>query len=260
MIIYKVTGPTNKIYIGMTTKCLDKRKKSHKKAFKYHNLKFYNAIKKYGWDSFVWEELYYTDNFDDLVNKEKYFINLYKSKINGYNLTDGGEGVSGYVVPEEMKKLYSEKTKQYWNNCSKEQKQNIINYVLKNSYAGKNKKEVIDNFGNIYKSLTDASIQNNVTVGAISYAIKYKSFCNKKFFKFNENNNEFLNYGIKKPRQQIKENLNNTYASVKIKDSLNTIYNSVTEASKITKISRSHITKLLKNKKLTKSGLGFSYV
>lgn len=260
MIIYKVTGPTNKIYIGMTTKCLDKRKKSHKKAFKYHNLKFYNAIKKYGWDSFVWEELYYTDDFTDLVNKEKYFINLYNSKINGYNLTDGGEGVLGYVVPEEMKKLYSEKTKKYWNNCSLEQKQNIISGILKNSYAGKNKKEIIDNFGNIYKSLTDASIKNNVTVGAISYAIKYKSFCNKKFFKFNENNNEFLNYGIKKPRIKNTINLNNKYACVKIKDSSGIIYNSVTEAAKITNISRKQITRLLKNKKFSKKGLGFSYV
>jgi Mor family transcriptional regulator len=48
--------PTGKKYIGKTLKCLERRKSSHKSAAKYEkrNLKFYNAIKKYGWNSFIW--------------------------------------------------------------------------------------------------------------------------------------------------------------------------------------------------------------
>jgi len=39
-----------------------------------------------------------------LAEKEKYWITFYNSKVpNGYNLTDGGEGLSGWRPTEETK-------------------------------------------------------------------------------------------------------------------------------------------------------------
>lgn len=61
--------------------------------------KFYNAIKKYGWDSFnhvilEWIEAETIEKLMVLLNeKEKYYINQYDSYYNGYNSTFGGEGI-----------------------------------------------------------------------------------------------------------------------------------------------------------------------
>ena len=55
MIIYKATNTANgKIYIGLTTLSLERRKiehfwKANSSNKPYH---FYNAIRKYGWNAF----------------------------------------------------------------------------------------------------------------------------------------------------------------------------------------------------------------
>lgn len=87
--------PTGKKYIGKTLKCLERRKSSHKSVAKYEkrNFKFYNAIKKYGWDAFLWgiiEEC----NIELLNEKEKFWINEYNTYHTGYNSTLGGDGTN----------------------------------------------------------------------------------------------------------------------------------------------------------------------
>lgn len=60
-----------------------------------HCTKFYNAIMKYGWDSFTHEIL-----LDDLTSSqasefEKIYISLYDSINKGYNISAGGNGGNG---------------------------------------------------------------------------------------------------------------------------------------------------------------------
>jgi len=52
------------------------------------------AIKKYGIDSFKKEILYETEDYNDLSNAEKYWIEFYKSNNRdiGYNISNGGDG------------------------------------------------------------------------------------------------------------------------------------------------------------------------
>lgn len=92
--IYKSTNTfNNKTYIGFTTD-FNKRKSEHKYRFKTGSTKFYNAIKKYGWQSFAWEIIYQSSEYEYTKNvMETYFINEYDSYVNGYNSTKGGDGI-----------------------------------------------------------------------------------------------------------------------------------------------------------------------
>jgi group I intron endonuclease len=100
--IYKAINLTNgKCYIGFDSNW-PKRKYNHKKRYKNYNLKFYDAIKKYGWDNFEWEIIYQSlDGPHTLNYMEKYFIEAFNSLKNGYNMTLGGEGTIGYKHSEE---------------------------------------------------------------------------------------------------------------------------------------------------------------
>lgn len=104
--IYKVVNITNqKVYIGFDSSW-PKRMNHHKSKFKKINLKFYDAIKKYGWNNFNWEILYQSKDGDyTLKTMESYFIKEYNSMEKGYNMTLGGEGSLGYKhTPEEKLK------------------------------------------------------------------------------------------------------------------------------------------------------------
>lgn len=84
-VIYKITNKTTgKIYIGKT-KNLVLRIRDHK-----CNKKSYlgRAIQKYGFDDFIVETIYETDDEQDLEAKEYEFINKFASKSpNGFNCT-----------------------------------------------------------------------------------------------------------------------------------------------------------------------------
>ena len=91
--IYKLQNKLNgRVYIGKTKRTLPVRMKDHRNTTCCTYL--YNAIKKYGEDSFIKDIIYSTDNEDDACIKEKEFILQYNSLApNGYNLvldTDQG--------------------------------------------------------------------------------------------------------------------------------------------------------------------------
>ena len=109
MIIYRVTNTVNgKIYIGKTKFTLSKRRSIHERSRK--NFLFARAIRKYGKENFKWEVLEKDiDNEENLCRLEKHYIWFYKAskKEFGYNLTDGGEGVSN--PDESVRKKMKEK-------------------------------------------------------------------------------------------------------------------------------------------------------
>jgi len=94
--IYKATNTINgKVYIGFDSKW-PKRQIVHKSNHKKVNYKFYNAIRKYGWDNFEWTLIYQSkDREHTLKIMEPHFIQEYDTFVNGYNSTLGGEGVFG---------------------------------------------------------------------------------------------------------------------------------------------------------------------
>lgn len=118
MIIYKVTNIINgKVYIGQTTLSLKERQQSHKRESenpKRKTVYFHNALLKYGFDSFIWEEIDTAITQEELDEKEVYWISYYNStdKTKGYNLKAGGLG-GGKNSKETLEKI-GETTKQKW--------------------------------------------------------------------------------------------------------------------------------------------------
>lgn len=120
LIIYKATNLINsKIYIGQTINTLEYRKNQHfreAKSKKKTTVYFHNALNKYGYDNFLFEEIDHADTQKELDDKERYWIKYYDSnnKNKGYNLDSGGQ--SGGVKSEETKRKIGETTKEKWNN------------------------------------------------------------------------------------------------------------------------------------------------
>lgn len=104
--IYKFTNKLkNKCYIGQA-KNLRVRIEGHIKYFLKSNTYFYSSIKKYGLQNFE-VEILIEGKFtkQELNQMEITFIRLFKSNnpIYGYNMTSGGDGVSGLKLSEEHK-------------------------------------------------------------------------------------------------------------------------------------------------------------
>lgn len=107
MYIYKITNKiNNKIYIGQTTKTINLRWQRHctDALNNRTNTKFARAIRKYGKDNFIVEQIDTANNKDELNQKEIYWINYYNSIIEGYNSVDGGgdSNTYKYKTDEEM--------------------------------------------------------------------------------------------------------------------------------------------------------------
>ena len=91
---------TNKIngkkYIGITRQDIRRRWRAGKGYEKKSQPKFYNAIRKYGWDSFSHEIIEKDIKTIEHANeREIYWIKYYNSFKNGYNGTIGGGGTIG---------------------------------------------------------------------------------------------------------------------------------------------------------------------
>lgn len=101
---------TGKKYIGKTIN-EEKRKIRHKHDCKRGvDNKFYRAVRKYGWDNFIYG-IVDEYNVDILNEQEMYYIDCYDTYHNGYNSTIGGEGVSGFSQSKESRKKMSESAK-----------------------------------------------------------------------------------------------------------------------------------------------------
>jgi len=104
MLVYKVTFPNNKVYIGITSKTLEFRKKKHySECFNRNtNYKIHNALRKYkGKEN--WEQIDTSECWESLCSLEQLYIEAYDSKCNGYNSTLGGDGIYGHVMTEDSR-------------------------------------------------------------------------------------------------------------------------------------------------------------
>lgn len=93
--IYKVTNTVNgKMYVGQTKRTIDRRWKEHiHNSFtesSFDKGPLHLAIKKYGADAFVVEQIEECENAD-LNDRETYWIKQLGTFGKGYNVTIGGE-------------------------------------------------------------------------------------------------------------------------------------------------------------------------
>lgn len=95
-VIYKATNRINgKLYIGQTTNDIKHRIYQHKSEAKLrnNNIKFFNALLKYGIEGFTWDVIDTANTAEQLDALEIYYINRYNTTECGYNSKAGGHGV-----------------------------------------------------------------------------------------------------------------------------------------------------------------------
>jgi len=146
--IYCAISPSNKKYYGYSIN-FKGRKAGHIKCANKGNIgRFYNAIRKYGPENFIWiivEEFKKNDKVElkkIMCEREIYWITLDKTYLPefGYNMTKGGDGRVGVPHSKESKeklskslkgRKFSEETKKKMRESAKgrkmseEQKQQI---------------------------------------------------------------------------------------------------------------------------------------
>jgi len=121
MLIYKVTNRLNqKSYVGKTELPFNIRKSIHLSDTRRGcEFAFHRALRKYGEENFVWEIV--EDDIQDktlLGDRERYYIAIYESfGPKGYNMSEGGEGQTGWVPSEETRAKWrnQRKGKAPWN-------------------------------------------------------------------------------------------------------------------------------------------------
>lgn len=118
-IIYCATNSVNgKQYVGQTTLGLSVRWLGHCKAVREGSTcALHCAIRKYGADAFVVEQLDFADSSEELNQKEAHYIDVLQTFIpGGYNLTTGGEC---YEISPETRR------KQSWSHLGKIQPEEV---------------------------------------------------------------------------------------------------------------------------------------
>lgn len=100
--VYIHISPSNKYYIGITSRPVEKRWRSN--GIEYKSQYFHRAIEKYGWDNFQHEVIASNLTEEEAKNFEKILIAKLKSNNPeyGYNITSGGDGHPGVKLSEEQ--------------------------------------------------------------------------------------------------------------------------------------------------------------
>jgi group I intron endonuclease len=107
--IYKITSPSNKVYIGQSIN-IERRLRYYKRIACKEQVKIYNSLLKYGVDAHIFEVLELCDT-KELNNRERHYQDLYDSVVNGLNLL--------YVKSEHFNGGHSEESKKKISDSKK---------------------------------------------------------------------------------------------------------------------------------------------
>lgn len=111
--IYLRTNTVNgKKYVGQAKDFKRREYQWHDTKQSYAGALINNARKKYGVENFKTEILDECETLEEANELEKYYIKKLNTKFpNGYNLTNGGEGIEGFEHSEETRKKIAETKK-----------------------------------------------------------------------------------------------------------------------------------------------------
>lgn len=156
--IYRYYNPiTDKSYIGQTTDLVN-RKSSHRGKSIYKRNKFYNAVRKYGWESFEFSIIAEIDAPSDTVCTlvldylEVLYVKAYNSFHNGYNSTPGGHSARGMKRSDEYKNYCKNRT--YSEATRKKMSESAKSKIVSEATREKCKKNAINRNFQRYRELT----------------------------------------------------------------------------------------------------------
>lgn len=173
MYIYKITNNiNNKIYIGKTINDIKKRFSCHKSNAKSNkNTILCKAFRKYRPENFSISIIEKNIISESVLNeKEIYWINLLKPE---YNMTSGGEGVSGHPPSKETRLKISLSNKNKNIKRTIEQRNNI-------SIKNKGKKRTKEQLENMSKSQKGKKLSDSHKLkisNSIKGTTKQKNVC-----------------------------------------------------------------------------------
>lgn len=196
--VYKITNKiTGKIYIGITNQGSGARYRHHwYEARIGESAPIHRSMAKYGEENFTLEIIDFADTYEELKEKEKFWIkelNSMDRKI-GYNLTEGGDGTFGRMHSEETKEKIrqkaigrkaSDETKRilseaHLGKCSEKQKEHLR--TLARKHKGKRVFQYTTSLEFIaeYECISDAVRATGICKDTITAHLKNP---NKKFGK-----------------------------------------------------------------------------
>lgn len=121
--VYKLTSPSNKIYVGFTSLTLKQRFSLHKSNFKIWQktdrkggcTKLYYAFEKYGTLNWAKNIIGTYNTSEEALQQEMFYIQQYNTMNEGYNITPGGDKANlGLLLSEEHKLNISITRKEYF--------------------------------------------------------------------------------------------------------------------------------------------------
>jgi group I intron endonuclease len=191
--VYKITSPTNKIYIGQSVN-IERRFKEYRYLNCKSQTKLYFSLKKHGVENHVFEILEECNEYD-LLKKETYYKYYYKvleipslccridgkggknSKITNKLISESNKGVSrnkGRIQSKKEKELRSQIKLGYKPTPS-----HIEN--MRKSMLGKNTIPVICiNDNKIYQSIKEASSFYNIKPSSIDNILSGRAISTRK--------------------------------------------------------------------------------
>lgn len=111
--VYKITNKiTGKIYIGITNQGSGARYRHHWYESRIGEPSpIHRSMAEYGEDNFTLEIIDFAETYEELKEKEKFWIKKFNSTDRniGYNLTEGGDGTFGRTHSEETKEKIRQK-------------------------------------------------------------------------------------------------------------------------------------------------------
>lgn len=159
---YVVYCHTNKItrqkYIGITCQSIQERWRKNGQGYSGQP-KFFNAIKKYGWDNFIHEILYYDLTAEEASSIEQTLIKNLNTIKNGYNVDKGG-----------LITNHSNQTKQKISKAMSGKKHSVetIKQITKTKQEQTGFKVICIETGEIFQSMGEASKIKKVDKTSIS--------------------------------------------------------------------------------------------
>lgn len=107
--VYLGTNSVNgKEYVGLTTRSLRTRVNEHRRAAECgEGFALHDAIRKHGFEAFVWTVLHRASSVEVLAELEMAEIAARGTMLHGYNLCGGGEGAA-FLTPERREQLSNE--------------------------------------------------------------------------------------------------------------------------------------------------------
>lgn len=250
--VYKHISPSNKVYIGITSRKPNRRWSAGKG---YDNNDYFTkAINKYGWNNFKHEILFENLTKEEAEEKEIELIAFYKSDVRqyGYNIQHGGSSRGKHS--EETKRKIGEANKgrkpwSYGNHHSEETKKklSIINTGTKASEETKKKLSEAHKGKKLSKEHIESIARANRGKKRTEEQCKHISEALKghKGIKHTQETKDKIAKKLSKPIKCVETNTN---------------YNSIRGASRETNINSGSIVECLKGRLKTAGGYHWEYL